>query len=33
MLFGTLKLELMGTSEDAVLKILFKRNCNKKNKD
>lgn len=30
MLFTTLKLELMGTSEDALLKILFKRKCSKK---
>lgn len=33
MLFTTLKLELMGTSEDALLKILLKRKCNKKIKD
>lgn len=30
MLFTTFKLELVGTSEDALLKILLKRKCNKK---
>lgn len=30
MLFTTLKLKLMGTSEDALLKILFKRKCSEK---
>lgn len=32
-LFTTLKLELRGTSEDALLKILFNRKCNEKIKD